>query len=137
MFGATLHGSEVIRTQADAEANLDDANLHIRRSIVFACVMSMLAMLILICSHVSTIIALLVMSIIAYSAWSAYWGFLSIGNFFVRSDDNYRVPGWMKVVMRILFNHLLIFVILFFAVALLYSVLGGGMREFFRYRKIV
>jgi hypothetical protein len=129
MFGTTFRGSTVICTPAT-----EDAKPHFKRSLIAAALAPPLVLLPFLGTVLTLPITLGLVIPAAYAGWAVYWGFVGIGNLLLLEEGELS-PGWEKMIhglIHALGEHPL--VVAFIAIS--YSALGGGIREFLKYRRI-
>ncbi len=134
IFGTTLRGSQVIRSPEG-----DNAKRHIRRSLTAAGLIPAFVLILMLWSHVTRLGALILLSLSPYAGWAGYWGIVSVGNNLVSLEDSDSSLRLKEGMLHFLIAHLgpLGFLIVFGTTGALYGILGGGIHEFLKYRRVV
>jgi hypothetical protein len=137
MFGTTFRGSHVVRSPAG-----DDAERHIWQSLLTAAVVPLLVLILLIMSHVTMLWTVMGTAISAYVAWTSYWGIVGVSDILTditagRSEE--ELPWYLKFVKELIeegFHTEWAVPLVAFGMGVLYGVLGGGLYQFLKHRKI-
>jgi hypothetical protein len=133
MFGTTFRGSQLIRTPA-----LDDAKPHFKRSFIAAVVAPPLTLLPFMPTAFTLPEALVLVILTAYAGWSIYWGFVGLGNQLMKEREfspatERMIHGLGHKLGEGLGEHPIVAA----AIVVAYGMLGGGIHEFLKYRRIV
>ena len=133
MFGTTFRGSQIIRTPV-----LDDAKPHFKRSFIAAAVAPPLTLLPFMPAPFTVPELLVLIILSSYAGWSIYWGFVGLGNQIMKERElspatERMIQGLGRSLGRGLGKHPIVAAVLVVG----YSMLGGGIHEFLKYRRIV
>jgi len=126
MFGTTFQGAQVIRTPA-----AEDAKPHFKRSLIAAALAPPLVLLPLLPDNLTVHAAFLLVIPSTYAGWSIYWGFVGIGNLLLK-DRSTVAESAIHGLAESLGEHPYVLAV----ILALYSLCGGGIYEFRKYRRI-
>jgi hypothetical protein len=128
MFGTIFRGSQVVRTPAT-----EDAKPHFKRSLLAAALAPPLVLLPWLPDSLTAQTALYLVIPSSYAGWSIYWGFVGIGNLLL--EDRKLSPVRESAIHGLVesFSEHPYFLA---GIVVLYSICGGGIHEFRKYRRI-
>jgi hypothetical protein len=128
MFGTTFRGSQVIRTPA-----AEDAKPHFKRSLIAAALAPPLVLLPFLPDNLTVLGALLLVIPSSYAGWAIYWGFVGIGNLLLEDRKlSAASEGAIHGLAESFGEHPYALAL----IVVLYSICGGGIHEFRKYRGI-
>jgi len=134
MFGVAFQGSQLIQSPAG-----DNAKVHLRRSWIAAGAVALLALIGIWCWPLPAAAAVLLPGFAFYVGWACYWGFVGVADFLtdLAARDANRGFAWHAGI-HLLVERMSVYgpPLAFATVGIAYGILGGGIREFLKYRRL-
>lgn len=134
MFGTTFLGEKITESPAS-----EDAKSHLIRSVTIAGIVAVLFLVLLTLAHVRVFVSMLLAGLLAYLAWASYWGIVAATNAVADLGEQKAPEGFLgEFMMHVAVEALALggMVLLPIVLGILYGILGGGVYEFLKYRKI-
>ena len=126
LFGTTFQGSRIVESPASQEAKRQ-----FRRSMVLAAAAPLVLLAVLLLNGFALAHWILPLALSSYLAWGSYWGTVGV----IRMFSERKVSRWA---IELAARHASLYGLLLpVLIGVLYGVLGGGVYEFQRARRIV
>ncbi len=140
IFGVALRGAEIVESPAS-----EDAKRRLRTSWIFTAAGPLAILMLLVTNGVGWTFSLKFAGMSVYVVWAWYWGFIALMNFLTGSDKRVEAAtdlttafsGPAAVIFGIDSGIAFIAVVaLGILLGVVYGTLGGGIREFLKYRSM-